>query len=156
MSRKRLLQISRTAYVHGFPSDRCRVLRGHKNHGDRTTHRFQPAPHLNAGYTAQMNVEDNTRHAACAIAKKRLAAIENFGGKMRRVQYALESPQDTRIVVDDCDHLAFCWQRTASLCCGQGRLNANSMEPNPPIAMGSRLYSGTVERAITLKTCVNI
>jgi hypothetical protein len=27
---------------------------------------------------------------------------------MRRVQYSLESPQDTRIVINDCDHLAFC------------------------------------------------
>jgi hypothetical protein len=126
MSRKWLLQIGRAACVHRFSPNRCTVMRGHEDHGGCRAHRLQSAPHLNAGYAAQMDVEDNTRRLACAIVvEKRLAAVVHLRGKMRRVQNTPESAQDTRIVVDDRNYFSLCWHLIAS-CAGANRSPAKS------------------------------
>lgn len=97
-------------------------MRGHEDYGNGSAHCSQPTPHLNPRYTAQMNVDDNTRYIACAIAtKKCLSASEYFRGKARRIQHPLEPAQDARIVIDDRHYLAFCCQFTVSAICGLER-----------------------------------
>ena len=145
MCGKRLLQKSRTARVHGLSSDFHRVKRSHEDHWGRRTLRLQPTLHLNAGYAAHVDVEDNARHIARAIAvKKCLGGTENFCGKVRRVQYPLEPPQDAGFVINDRDS-SFCRQitqpktitRTAIDCFSAGnspydivlRCNINSPRP---------------------------
>lgn len=126
---KWLLQISRAARVHRFSPDCHTVMRGHEDHGNCRAHRFQSLPQLYAGYAAQMDVKNDTRHLACAFAiEKGLAAVVHLRGKMRRVQNPLESSQDTRVVVDDRNQFSFCRHLVAS-CASRSPAKSKSGAP---------------------------
>ena len=127
-------------------------MRGHEDHGDFGAHRPQPPPRLDAGYAAQMDVEDYTGYLRSAVViEKCLAAVVHLRSKVRRVQHPLESPQDTRVIVDNRNHFSFCRQLTAFYA-GAGRTLAELKREAtelfvPQVPSGSILSYGAVASA---------
>jgi hypothetical protein len=80
MSGKRLRQKSGAADFTRLFSYCWRIKRRHENDRDRGSPCGQPSPHLDTGYTAHMNIENDASHIGCRAAlKKSLAGFEGFG-----------------------------------------------------------------------------
>ncbi len=104
LPRNRLGEIGCAADVHRFLADRVGILPCHKNDGNLRTRGFQPAPHLDPGYAAQMDVENDASDIRLSTAlQERLTRTKNGRPKVASVEKALKSFQDTLIVVDNRD-----------------------------------------------------